>query len=521
MKILMPLTVAMGGIMKPSGIIGLFVLGLVSTSLFCPCASAADQPQWGERYTRNMISTETGLPSTFNLETGENVKWTAYPGDKTYGSPTVAEGSVFIGANNIKPRDPRHHGDRGVLLCLDEADGSLRWQLVVPRLTGDKYKDWPMISMSSPPTVEGNRVYTVTNRFEVVCLDLKGQSNGNDGPYLDEGTHMVPAGDGAMEVTALDADIIWVVDMKEGDIGMYPHDSAYSSILLDGPYLYLNSGNGVDNTHQKIRSPNAPGLVVLEKETGRLVAKDEEMMGPRTIHATWSSPSMGDIGGKRRVFFGGGNGVCYAFEALDPKAIPGSVQALKRVWLFDGDPTAPKENVHDYLRNREVSSSNIKGMPVFYKDRIYVCVGGDIWWGKEKSWLKCIDATQQGDITETGELWSYPMDHHSSSTPAIFEGLLFVTDCAGLLHCIDAETGQPYWTHELKRQLWGSALVADGKVYVGSHGGDFCILTATKEKKVLATIQLDSPISSTPVAANGVLYVTTLKQLYALALGQQ
>ena len=161
------------------------------------------------------------------------------------------------------------------------------------------------------------------------------------------------------------------------------------------------------------------------------------------------------------------------------------------------------------------------GMPVFYRNRIYVTVGGDIWWGKEKSWLKCIDATQQGDITETGELWSYSMAHHSGATPAIFEGLLFITDCAGLLHCIDAETGQPYWTHEFKKQIWGSALVADGKVYVGSYGGDFCILTATKEKKLLATIQLDSPTASTPVAANGVLYVTTLKELYALKQGKQ
>jgi outer membrane protein assembly factor BamB len=58
--------------------------------------------------------------------------------------------------------------------------------------------------------------------------------------------------------------------------------------------------------------------------------------------------------------------------------------------------------------------------------------------------------------------------------------------------------------------------VADGKVYAGSRGGDFTILAAEKEKKVLCTVQMDSAISATPVAANGVLYITTQNKLYAV-----
>lgn len=478
-------------------------------------ARAADQPQWAERHSRNMVSMEAGLPATFDPETGHNVKWTVDLGNHSYAPAVIANGNVLLGANNIVPRDPRHKGDRGVLLCLDESDGSLRWQLVVPRLADDKYKDWPMISMSSPPTVEGDRVYTVTNRFEVVCLDLNGQADGNDGPWLNEGAHMVPAGEAPLPITPIDADVLWLLDMP-AELGVYPHDSAYASILLDGPYLYLNTGNGVDNTHQVIRSPDAPSLIVLEKTTGRVVARDVEMMGPRTVHATWSSPAMGTVDGKRLVFFGGGDGVCYAFEALDPNAIPETIEPLNPVWRFDIDPTAPKENIHGYLNNREVSPSNIKGMPVFYGERVYVAGGGDIWWGKEQSWLKCIDAAGKGDITSTGERWSYSMAHHCCSTPAIADGLLFITDCAGLLHCLDVETGTPHWTHKLKREIWGSPLVADGKVYVGSHGGDFVILKAAPAKELLATVQLDAPVACSPVAANGVLYVTTLRTLYAL-----
>ena len=155
-------------------------------------------------------------------------------------------------------------------------------------------------------------------------------------------------------------------------------------------------------------------------------------------------------------------------------------------------------------------------MPVFYQNRIYVTVGGDIWWGKREAWLKCVDATKTGDITASGEIWSYPLEEHSASTPAISNGLVYVTDCGKNLHCSDAETGKPFWKHKLRQDSWSSAMVADGKIYVGSRGSDFWILKEGRELIVLDSVELNSPVHSTPVAANGVLYVATMQRLYAL-----
>ncbi len=484
--------------------------------LFFPLmARAEDQPQWGQRYTRNMVSAETGLPATFNLETGENVKWTAPLGDNAYGCPTVADGKVLVGASNATPRDPRHQGDRSVLLCLDEKDGSLLWQLVVPRIQQHRYMDWPGIGMSSAPTIEGGRAYTLTNRFEVVCLDLKGQADGNEGPYREEGRHMALPEAPAMDVTDMDADIIWLLDMKEAPIGMAPHDASHSSILLDGRHLYINTCNGVEYTNRKLSRPDAPSLIVVDKETGRLVAKDEEGIGPRVYHSTWSSPSLGVVNGRRLVFFGGGDGVCYAFEALDPSATHETVQALKRVWRYDCDPDAPKEGIYDYAGNRSEGPSNILGMPVFHNNRVYLAAGGDPWWGKRDAWLKCIDALGSGDITGSGEVWSYKLKRQSTCTPAIVGDLLFVVDCRGYLHCLDPESGESFWMRRLVGEFWGSPLIADGKVYVGSLRGELWIFAAGKEERELACVKFDAGIGSTSVAANGVLYVTTLKTLYA------
>ncbi len=518
-------------------------------------AWSGDQAQWGQAFTRNMVSAETGLVDSFDPATGKNIKWVVSLGSQTWSTPVVAQGRVFIGTNNDSPRDPRHKGDRSVLLCLDEKDGHLLWQLVCPKLGSDIYLDWPRAGMCSAPTVEGNRVYFITNRNEAVCLDIEGQANGNEGPFRDEGRHMaanrrtslvargstlVPqdANDetGTLDVTPMDADIIWLFDIPR-EAGTWPHDGAHGSMLIDGDFLYVNTSNAVDNTHRRIRCPDGPSLIVLDKKTGRLVARDYEGIGPRIFHSTWSCPALGVVNGRKVIFFCGGDGVVYAFEPLAQRGegVPplrgagilpairgqdaldtGKVRALKRIWRFDCDPTGPKENVSQYLRNREQSPSNIKSTPVFSNNRLYVTVGGDIWWGKNQTWLKCIDATKEGDITSTGLIWSCDLKEHCCSTPSVHDGLVYAADCGRQIYCIDAETGKICWTQDARGDIWASTLVADGKVYIGTNRGDFWILAAGREKKILSTLRLDSGISSTTIAANGVVYVATMTKLYAL-----
>jgi outer membrane protein assembly factor BamB len=468
---------------------------------------AQNEAQWGEKYTRNMISNETGLPESFNPEKNKNIKWIADIGSHGYATPVIAGGKVLIGANNAAQYVEKHEGDRGTLLCFNEDDGSLCWQLTVPRIEGDRHNDWPMVGICSPPTVEGNRAYILTNRSEVLCLDLNGQKDGNDGVFQGENWYVAPNGHLSYPVTDKDADIIWSFDMRQ-QLGMCPHDSPHASILLNGNYLYLNTCNGVDYKHLESACLNAPSLIVLDKKTGKLVAKDDENFAERIFHSSWSSPSLGIVNGQKLVFFAGGDGIMYAFKAISENT--NEIQVLKKVWELDCDPKAPKKNIHQYLKNRKESPSNFLGMPVFYKNRIYVTVGGDIWWGKQEAWLKCIDAVSGKEI------WTTTLEKHSASTPAISNDLVYVTDCGKNLHCIDAETGKKYWKHELMRDSWSSALVADKKVYVGSRGSDFWILSAGKQLNVNSSAKLDSPIHSTPVVANGVLYISTMNRLYAI-----
>ena len=160
--------------------------------------------------------------------------------------------------------------------------------------------------------------------------------------------------------------------------------------------------------------------------------------------------------------------------------------------------------------------SEIIATPVFYEGRVYVAIGQDPEHGEGIGALSCIDASQRGDISSSGLLWRYTGINRAISTVSIAGGLVYAADYAGNVHCLDAETGELIWQHDTLAHIWGSTLVADGKVFIGTEDGILTVLKASKEKEVLAEIEFSGPIYSSPVVANQTLYVTTPTHLYAI-----
>jgi outer membrane protein assembly factor BamB len=488
----------------------------------------ADWPQWGGTLSRNMFSPTKGLPVEFepgkfkpgteevDLKTTRNVKWVAKLGSQSYGNVTIAGGKVFVGTNNDSPRDSRHPGDRSILMCFDERTGEFLWQLVVPKLKSGKVNDWENLGLLSSPKVEGDRVYLVTSRCEVMCLDVQGMANGNDGPFKDEAPYVVrDTGKPPVEPGAKDADIIWVYDMMD-ELGVFPHNASNSSPLIFDDLVYVCTSNGQDWTHVNIPSPQSPSFVALNKRTGAFAGEDNAGIGPRIYHGQWSSPSAAVVNGRPLVFFGGGDGWLYAFDSKPVKEE--DTAYLKKVWWYDCNP--PEYKVKDGKPIKYPAAegpSEINATPVFYRNRIYVTTGQDPEHGEGVGHLVCVDATKTGDVTKTATLWSYKAIHRSISTVSIDpeRNLLLAGDFSGFVHCLDPETGQVHWVHDMKAHMWGSTLVADGKVYVGDEDGDFAVLAAAREKKLLSETNLGAPIYATPVVANGVVYLQSNTHLYA------
>ena len=526
-----------------------FSIRLLALSALALPAFAEDWPAWGGSDPgRNMYSTAKGLPTKFepgkfkpnseeiDLATTKNVKWVVKLGSQTYGNPVVANGKVLVGTNNAVPHDGRFKDDKSILLCLNEYNGDFLWQLTVPKLASGKVNDWEYLGILSSPMVVDDQVFLVTSRCEVVCLDLNGQSNGNQGPFMDEGKYMPGPGKPPVEAMAKDADILWKYDMMD-ELGVFPHNASNSSPILLDDKVFVCTSNGQDWTHVNIPSPQSPSFICLDKKSGELLGEDDAKIGANIKHGQWTSPSIGKVNGKAQVYFGGGDGILYALDATPVKE--GDSSYIKKVWWFDAVPEEYKKDKAGKPIKYPAAEgpSEINSTPVFYKNRVYVALGQDPEHGEGVGRLVCVDATKTGDITKTGLIWDYKKIHRSISTVSIDPetGLLFIADFSGFVYCLDAETGKEYWVHDMQAHMWGSTFVADGKVYVGDEDGDLVVFAADKGKKlppdkvkpggsefaanVLSEVNMGAPVYSTAVVANGTILVGTQTHLFAIAEG--
>jgi outer membrane protein assembly factor BamB len=482
------------------------------------------------------------------------IKWQADLGSRAYGGPTVAGGKIFVGTNNERPRNPRDSRknadgdvepiDMGVLMVFEEATGKFLWQAVFDKLPSGQVNDWPKEGICSSPLVEGNRVYFVTNRCTVVCADVDGLANGNQGITTEK------------YKTPTDCDIIWELDMIK-DYGVFPHNMAAGSPLLVGDILFVSTANGVDEGHINIPAPQAPSFIAIDKNTGRVLWKRADP-GKLIMHGQWSNPTYAEIKGVRQVLFPGGDGWLYSFKP----------ETGELIWKCDCNPKIAK-----YELGGTGTRNDFIGTPVVYDNKVYIGVGQDPEHFSGVGYLWCLDGSKQGDISpEVGEwgkpgkpnpnsgvVWSYggpdkrkyvPRDFvfgRTMSTVSIIDDVLYITELQGFMHCLDAKTGKKYWQYDLKGAMWGSTYYVDGKVYVATESCDlFCFKhektpqvideldipdakdnkdynTKLKEKRkqmeakyLLGKTEFDAPIRSTPIVVNGVMYVMTEKTLYAL-----
>lgn len=516
--------------------------------LLVTSAHAEDWPAWtGPHGTNRAIATR--LPQSFERSSGKNVAWATLLGDVAFGCPTISDGRIYVGTNAPAVRDDRRFSrpGGGVLVCLDEATGETLWRLVSPeRETGFPehthmpHQRW---GICSSPAVVGNRVYIVTQGDDVLCLDVRGLDDGNDGVFQDEAQFMAGDGNPPIALEKKDADILWRYDLPR-ELTVAPHDVASCSPLVHDGVVYVSTSNGLGKTNPaEALMPEAPAFIALDAETGALIAVEDESISARLWHAQWSSPSKGIVDGRTLIFVGGGDGFCYAFEAVGRDTDAGSTRAtgkLKLAWKFDCNPhhykfTEAGDRIWYYkgdvrvLKNPMISNagvntgdgsfigpSEVLATPVFHDGKVYIATGRDPMHGLGRGVLQCIDASGRGDITETGGVWRYEAIGRTMATVAIADGLVYVTDLAGDLHCLDALTGEVHWRHTTGEETWAQPLVADGKVYMNTRRS-FSILRAGRKREVLFQQRAGSETGA--IAANETLYLFTKRRLYALRQG--
>ncbi len=438
-----------------------------------PAAGAADWPMLGGTPARNNVAAETGLPATWDGgEKGpkQNVKWIAQLGKVTFASPVIAGGRVFIGT------DAGGTGEqRGVLKCFAEADGKLLWEVSHEKLPNPAEDDGS-IGICSTPCVAGDAVYYVSNRGELVCRAVA------------------------------DGKLRWLLDMR-AELGVQPNQASSSSPLVVDGLVFAVTGHAADFKTGKVKNAAAPSFVAVDAATGKVRWQDASP-GAKIMTGQWGSPGYGTFGGEAQVLFPGGDGWLYAFAAGTGK--------LR--WRFNGkahEPAAAGGGSHDNV-------FQFVAAPTTVGARFYAGIG-EPEASSGPGALRCVEVSGEPGAQTAKEVWRLAGDdfNDSISMPVLHDGVLYTADAPGFVYALDAATGKKLWSHDLKANIWGSPLVADGKVYAQTSEGTVAVFAAAREKKVLAqNSSLPDVAHGTPVAANGVLYITGQRALYALALGK-
>jgi outer membrane protein assembly factor BamB len=473
------------------------------------------QATFGNGPGRNMVNlVDKTVPTEWSVAEGKtkNIKWVVDVGDRCYGGPTVHGGRVFVGTNNARPRDDKLKGKHlAVLMCFSAVDGKLLWQNTHEEPPEEVAREALTDGLCCTPTVVGELIYYCTPGAEVICASVK------------------------------DGKIAWRYDMMK-ELKVFPCYVCNCSPLVVGDKVFVITGNGTDE-QGKLNAPQAPSFVALHKDSGKLAWKSS-LPGAKVIEGQWSNPAYAEVNGKGQVIFPGGDGYLYGLDPANGEMI----------WKFNCSPRpGPNDRgIQPYF----VST------PVVYDNKVYIGVGA---FPSHPAPPKvghffCVDITKKGDVSvrtrkgkdkdgkeidldvldakdpinkDSALVWHFggmkdpkpakgrPMYFERTiSTAAIHDGLVYIAEERGYLNCLDAKTGERYWEHDFQTDVWGSAYWVAGKVMVCTDDGDCHIFEHGKKYQPPVKMEMEEPMQSTPVVADGVLYIATKSKVYAIAAGK-
>lgn len=493
---------------------------------------------------------EDSAPVLTGLHSGQKELWRAALGATTMRAPVVQDDKIYIGSNNGHGYLDKYPAsvDLGVLLCFRKSDGEFLWQHSNEKRPTGRVHDWPHSGVASRPCVEGDRLWYVTNRGEIVCLDTNGFRDGeNDG--LAEGEY---------NTYLNDADVVWRLDMMT-DLGVQPHNISTCTVAVWKDLIFAVTGNGVGASHLPPLA-DAPSFIAVDKKTGKLLWQDDSP-GQNVLHGQWGSPTVVDIPGKSQVIFPGGDGWLYSF---DPHGMrEGKTELL---WKFDCNP---KESV--WKRGGQGNRNNLLHGPTLYGGLLYIATGQDpehgsgqgrVWslpicgvgdlspqivYNKrdpktpvaQRRQQACVAADgdftkpnpnshpewqfEQQDVNRNGEIEIEETMSRSLSTIAIKDNLLFVSDVEGILHCLDRRTGKQHWGYDTASSVFSTPTIVADRVYLGTVDGEVLVFglsadleQAAPDGEPLQRIECGSTVNASVVSEGNVLYFTTKNELIAV-----
>ncbi len=432
------------------------ILVIAAAWFVLPAAPGSDWPAF--RGTRaSGVADGQDLPVTWDIATGDGIRWKkAIPG-LAHSSPIVFGGRVFVTTAVSSQADatfkPGLYGDgtasedrsvhKWLVMALDAKTGATTWEQVAFEGEPREKRHIKSTYASATPVTDGRVVVAF---------------------FGSQGLHAY----------SFDGKPLWKKDLGRMDVGAYDIPSyewgtASSPVLHDGRVIVQ-----VDTSYEDF-------IAAFDASTGREIWRTKRDELP-----SWGTPTIVTSGGRTEVVTNSSNFV-YGYD----------FETGKELWRLGG------------------SSQITAPTPIFTPDAIIVTSGR-----RPVAPILAIKPGALGDITGTASvLWQKVQRGSYMPTPLIYGDQLYVLGNAGVFDSYNYKTGDEVYRARLVHKGSGfsaSPVASDGRIYASSEDGDIFVVKAGPAFEVLAQNALGEPLMATPAIAGNTLFVRGQRTLFAI-----
>jgi len=431
------------------------------------CFLAADAGDWPQYRGPNAggVDDSRRLPTSWNVETGENVRWrTPIPG-LAHSSPIIAGDRVYV-ATAVGPAeadlkvglygDIESANDAGPqewrLLALDRSTGSVLWNTLAVQAVPRVKRHTKASHCNSTPATDGNYVVALFGSEGLFCFDKAGQK-------------------------------VWSRDLGPMDSGYFASPTAQWG-FGSSPIIHDN----------KV-------IVLCDVQTNSFVAAyglqdgRELWRTPRKDVPTWGTPTLVRTADRTQIVVNGWR------ESAGYDFSSGA-----RTWSMDGGGDIPVPT------------------PITAHGLIYLTSAHGRWRPLRALRPEATGVVTPEDPGKTNAfiVWAHGRQGNYMQTPLVAGDRLYACNDMGILTCVDARTGRIHFSERISRRSQGftASPVSDGThLYFASELGNVFVVAAEDKLRVVGVRPLPEVCMATPAISEGVLFFRTRHHVFAIGEG--
>jgi hypothetical protein len=206
------------------------------------------------------------------------------------------------------------------------------------------------------------------------------------------------------------------------------------------------------------------------------------------------------------------------FSGIDPNfrkaySTPALVEVAGRLQLVCSGSFAAMG--YDVRTGEELWKVRYKGWAPVLRP---VCRQGMVFLGTDfdhpQLWAVRLDG--HGDVTDTHVVWKVTQRMPSTPSALVVDDLLYVVNDAGIVSCLEPQTGQSVWEQRLEGTFAASPLYGAGRIYFFGRNGAATVMAPGRESRILAVNKLAGIVMASAAVADNALFVRSKTHLYRI-----